>query len=493
MSDVPLSLSEVLAALSHALDLTEGQPPGHTMRSCLIGMRIAESLELAPLHRSHLFYALLLKDAGCSSNAAPVSEFFGSDDHTVKRNLKTVNWTRTPDAALYAIRNAARGTSLPARAQQVVRMARAGQEPAREFVRIRCERGADIARGLGFPDATARAIHALDEHWDGRGHPDGLRGRDIPLLGRICALAQTVEVFHAASGVSGAMQVARKRSGTWFDPDLVAVLSGIERDRAFWEQLAADDLEALVAASEPSPARSTAEDRALDGVAEAFAEIIDAKSPFTHRHSARVARVARALGQAVGLDDESCARLYRAGLLHDIGKLGVSNRILDKRGPLDASEREAMKRHPAHTHEILSRVNAFRDVVRPAARHHEKLDGSGYPWGFGARDLDIECRIMAVADIFEALTADRPYRSGMSAVEALAILRRESGDGVDPDVVHVLGRLVDERSVALDRGPDGGRLAQPGCGEDAAQPRVQSVQPTAFPGVEGARAEKSVP
>ena len=216
--------SEVLSALSFALDLVEGQPEGHTVRSCLVGMRIADRLGLDEERRSAPFYALLLKDAGCSSNASKMSTLFDADDIEAKKKVKTVDWTSLPYAALYAARTVSPEGSLLAKAGRMVEFAVRGQRASRDLIRIRCERGAEITRLMGFPEDTAQAIRGLDEHWDGRGRPDGLAGEEIPLLARICGLAQTVEVFLTERGPAAAEEVVRARSGRWFDPALAEVL-----------------------------------------------------------------------------------------------------------------------------------------------------------------------------------------------------------------------------------------------------------------------------
>ena len=184
----------MISALSYALDITEGQPPGHAIRSCVIGMRLADELGLPDGERSSLFYALLLKDAGCSSNAAKICKLFRADDLRLKQGVKTVDWTRFSENLIWAVRNAAPEGSPLARAATLVRLGLQQGTP-KEIFETRCERGADIARELGFSEPTAAAIRTLDEHWDGRGQPQGISGAEIPLLGRILCLAQTVEVF----------------------------------------------------------------------------------------------------------------------------------------------------------------------------------------------------------------------------------------------------------------------------------------------------------
>lgn len=441
-STARVGLSEVLSALSHALDLTEGQPLGHTVRSCLIGMRIAEQIGLPPADRSALYYAVLLKDAGCSSNAARMASLFGADDRAVKPRMKLVDWHRRVVLAIETARSAGLGGSILDRVRQFVSIARS-ENVTRDLIALRCERGADIARQLGFPPATSQAIRSLDEHWCGLGYPEGLAGEAIPLLSRIANVAQTAEAVNATHGPEEAIGVLRERRGSWFDPELVDVVASWRNDRAWWRRLITDDVAALVVAAEPAGRERLVDDDELDAVARAFADIIDAKSPYTYRHSAQVAHYARLVSRALGDDADEQRRMHRAGLLHDIGKLGVSNRILDKPGALTAAERQEVERHPKYTLSILSRVGAFGAFAWTAALHHEKLDGTGYPWGLGARQLDRSARILAVVDVYEALTSDRPYRAGMTHEKTLGILRGDATAGkVAAEIVEVLASVA---------------------------------------------------
>jgi HD-GYP domain-containing protein (c-di-GMP phosphodiesterase class II) len=436
-----LRLSEVVAALSYALDVADGHDLGHSVRTCVIGMRLADEAGLAVEERSALFYGLLLKDLGCSSNAAKVAALYRADDQSVKRAVKTVNHKRPPEAIRYIWRNAG-GSGLRKLTTAVGATVR-GPRIAQEMTRIRCERGAEIALLLDLPPETAEAIRCLDEHWDGRGHPTGLAGEEIPLLARILGLAQVVEVFHRAHGLERALEVAASRSGAWFDPSLVRVLEGLRPDAGFWVTLSDDDLAGRVASLEPPDRMLEADGDRLDRVAEGFALVIDAKSPFTFRHSERVAELAVGAGRLLGLDAAELRDVRRMGLLHDIGKLAVSNRILDKPGPLNDAERRLVAAHPAHTAAILARIPRFRELAATAAAHHEKLDGSGYHLGLRGDELSPAARLLAVADIFEALTADRPYRAALDEAEALALMFRDVGPKLCPAAFGALeARLV---------------------------------------------------
>jgi HD-GYP domain-containing protein (c-di-GMP phosphodiesterase class II) len=409
-------------------------------------MRLADALTLPPDDRTALYYALLLKDAGCSSNAARICALFGSDDHTIKPRLKLVDENRRAHVTVETFRSAGIGEPLWSRMRYFFGIART-ENVTHDLIQVRCERGADIARRLGFPDASADAIHSLDEHWNGRGHPEGLAGDAIPLLARIMNVAQTAEVFHRDAGIEGVEEVMRERSGTWFDPRLAREVLSWTSDRAFWDQLFSENPQEIATALEPRHDVRVLDESGLELVARAFADIIDAKTPFTYRHSSNVAAFACAIAEQFTNDPRELRRMRCAGLLHDVGKLGVSNRILDKNGPLEPDERTAVEAHPRFTWEILSRIDAFGDFAWLASVHHEKLDGSGYPWKLGADRLDTLARILVVADIYEALTADRPYRAGMTPDAAIAVLNRDRDEKLWGPAIDALGAAMLSRNV----------------------------------------------
>jgi HD-GYP domain-containing protein (c-di-GMP phosphodiesterase class II) len=442
-----IALSELIGALSGALDIGEGEPPGHAKRSCLIGMRLAEEIDMDGAARSDLFYALLLKDAGCSANAAHMSALFGADDQAAKRTSKLVNWSRPLNAFVWSLRTVAPGGSLKERTDRL-RAIRNEGTVTRKLMKARCHRGAEIARKLGFSEATAEAIRALDEHWDGRGQPLGLRGTEIPLAARILCLAQTVEVFHAARGVRAAYRVARHRSGEWFDPRLVVALGSFRSDAGFWDSLSDPDVSAV----EPADRVLTADEDRLDQIAEGFAAVIDAKSPWTHEHCDGVTSIALGIGALLGFGESALRELRRAALLHDLGKLSISNRVLDKPGALSDAELAAFKRHPLLTEQILGRVPSFGRLAAVASAHHERLDGSGYPRGLAGDELTMPMRVLAVADVYEALASDRPYRPAYPPEVALELMRAEVPARLDPDAFDALDSLMRRRTMAVELG-----------------------------------------
>ena len=190
-------------------------------------------------------------------------------------------------------------------------------------------------------------------------------------------------------------------------------------------------------------ARASEGHHQLDAIAKAFAAVIDAKSPYTHEHSQRVSGLAVSIGKRLGIKGPALVRLRRAALLHDIGKLGVPNRILDKRGSLTAAEWKVVHRHPQFTFEILDRVPMFREFAYDASCHHERLDGSGYFRQLSGRAISQTARILAVADIVDALAAARPYRGGLPTAQIVDMLRVERGSTLCADCVDAAVDVVD--------------------------------------------------
>src|SRR5580658_639224 len=271
-------VSQIISALSYALDLTEGRPMGHSVRSCMIGMRIAAEIGLSVDEQSDLYYALLLKDAGCSSNSSKLFHILSADEIRAKRDVKLTDWTRVGWESLqYAVSHVATGAPFLERVRTLVRVAATQQTESCELVKIRCERGASIARRIGFAEPTAQAIHSLDEHWNGGGYPDGLRGREIPLFSRIMNLAQTLEVFSFHRSPDAALDVARLRNKRWFDPDLVKAAASLAGAGKLWTGLDEAGTIEHALALEPEDRRLLANDETVENICQAFAEIIDAK------------------------------------------------------------------------------------------------------------------------------------------------------------------------------------------------------------------------
>ena len=210
----------------------------------------------------------------------------------------------------------------------------------------------------------------------------------------------------------------------------------------FWSTLRSEDLPRIIFDLEPAQQRAFVDEAYLDDIAAAFAQVIDSKSPYTSGHSERVTLFADLIAEQLGVSPEQRRWLRRAALLHDIGKLGVSNTILDKPAKLDDDEWVAMKKHTTLGEMILSRIAAFQDLAAIAGSHHEKLDGTGYPRGLKGAEISLEIRMVTTADIFDALTADRPYRAAMPVDKALSIMTEMVGTAIDPRCFEALKRAL---------------------------------------------------
>ncbi len=436
-----ITLSELLSALSHALDLTEGQPAGHCMRCSRIGVEIGREIGLAENELAELYYALLLKDLGCSSNAARICELYLTDDLSFKQDFKFIDGS-LPQALRFVLGHTGLKAGLAERFRAIVNIFQNGGEIARELIETRCHRGADIARRMRFSEPVAEGIKNLDEHWDGGGKPLGLRGMEIPVYSRIALMAQVIDVFHVSGGPDAALREAQNRSGTWFDPNLVTAFERVAARPAFWDGLRAQDQEGTPLSRTPDQAGVAVDEDYLDDIAAAFAQVVDSKSPYTAGHSERVTLFTDMVAEQLGFGAVQRRWLKRAALLHDIGKLGVSNTILDKPGKLDDAEWAAMRMHAAYSEAILSRVGAFRELAPIAGAHHERLDGKGYTRGISEDQICLETRIITTADIFDALTADRPYRAAMPITKALALMSGMVGTQIDASCFTALKRAL---------------------------------------------------
>ncbi len=435
-----LRLSELISALSHALDITEGQPEGHCSRCCWIGMQVGRRIGMSEDELWGLYYTLLLKDLGCSSNAARICELYMTNDLAFKHDFKTVG-DSLPQVLNFVLSHTGLRAPLAERFRAVLNILRNGKDLADELIQTRCQRGAEIARLLRFPESVAAGIYHLDEHYNGKGRPDGLAGEAIPLYSRIALLAQVTDVFHTSGGPQAVAEELQRRRGQWLDPELIDALLAVA-DADFWQQLAGGDIGPAVLALEPGSKLVPLDEDYLDDIAAAFGQVVDSKSPYTSGHSARVALYVDLMAETMGIGAERRRWLRRGALLHDIGKLGVSNSILDKPGKLDGDEWAAVQAHAMHTETILGRIDAFGELARIAGAHHERLDGKGYPRGLGAQDITLETRIITCADIFDATTAARPYRAAVPVDETLEIMEKTVGSAIDAECFAALKACI---------------------------------------------------
>jgi HD-GYP domain-containing protein (c-di-GMP phosphodiesterase class II) len=311
-----------------------------------------------------------------------------------------------------------------------------------------CLIAGELAGRLGLGEPLRDALLQVFERWDGRGDPGLLSGTEISRPVRVVQLADVVEVFHRQGGVDGAVAVARQRSGTQFDPEVVECFC--DGARELLAPLGEATTWDVVIDARPGLRRelSNAE---LDDALRAMADFADLKSPYTLGHSCAVADLATAAGRVCGLPEDEVRSLRTAGLVHGLGRLGIANTVWDKRGPLTAVERERVRLHPYLTERILSSSPALAATGALAAQHRERLDGSGYPRGLKASMLSAAARILAAADVYRAMLEPRPHRPARGAAEAAAELRAEvragrlDGEAVDA-VLAAAGHEITRRA-----------------------------------------------
>ena len=237
----------------------------------------------------------------------------------------------------------------------------------------------------------------------------------------------------------------QKLSGSFFDPKLVEAFISASQREVFWLTLESDNLHRYLNEYICSLQSEEIDLISLGHISELFAHIVDAKSPYTADHSLDVAKLSQFIATQIGLEPEVCTKIEIAGLLHDIGKLRIPDELLNKEGPLTDEEFSIIKTHASSRHQILSQVQGLEEIVEWASQHHEKLNGKGYPYHIKEKNISFPARIIAVADIFQALAQKRPYRTNLTPLKILEILQEKvtAGD-IDPDVVTVVQNNLQE-------------------------------------------------
>ena len=378
-------LIDLTVAFSRALDLVSPAVASHHVHVGFIAARLAERLGLPDRDRCELLLASLMHDAGAVPLKAALEGLMFEQDmdaHSRAGSVMLGTCPRLADAA------------------QLVRY---HHEPW-------CH-GSDA-------DAVPEAAHII--HMADRLDVQLRRGED------------------PAQQFPRALERLERGRSIMFRPEVLDALHDLTADPDFAAGLRAPECHLHTGAGE----RLEEETLDPDGIisfSSLFSLVIDSRSPFTATHSSGVAETARLLGRWAGFNGTQSKSLYVAGLLHDIGKLGVPLDILEKPGRLDDEEMRLMRRHAEHSMDILASVPGFTKVATWGALHHERMDGSGYPYGLAGDDLPLPARIVAVADVFTAIAEDRPYRGGMPPDAARAVLREQARDGkLDADLVDLL-------------------------------------------------------
>ncbi|HKR71926.1 MAG TPA: HD domain-containing phosphohydrolase [Streptosporangiaceae bacterium] len=420
-----VTLAELLAVLSLAADLGMGQPMEHVLRQCLIALRIAERLGVDEAEREVVYYSALVAWVGCHVDAYEQAKWFG-DDTALKTDFRLTDFATAASRPLFMLRHLGAGRPVSERTRLGMAFLGEGRRAAEAMLDNHWMAADDLAARLGMAQRVRDSVEQTFERWDGKGVPKGASGAEILLAARLVSLADVVEVFHRAGGLDAAVEVARQRRGTQFDPELVDLFTA--EAKVLCEGLDEQGTWDAVIAAEPALGVRLGHAE-VESALEAIADFTDVKSPYTIGHSRGVADLAGAAAGALGLDDAVARQVRMAGLVHDLGRLGVPNSIWDKEGTLSHAETERVRMHPYLTERMLTSSPGLKPLAAIAVQHHERMDGSGYPRGLSGGAISPEGRLLAAADFYHSRTESRPHRPAAGPDEAAAQMRAEAKAG----------------------------------------------------------------
>jgi HD-GYP domain-containing protein (c-di-GMP phosphodiesterase class II) len=390
IKDPVVLLQNLVLSLSDALDLVHLVAVDHQLRVACIALRLAHPAGRPPEEQADLLYAAALHDIGLLSVEEKIGLMQG-DVEDLDRHVRF-------------------GAELLSRFDPF--------RTAAEIVRYHHKPwgAADGWDGVpGTVRVSANAVHLADT-------VERMIRRDAGILG------QAPRIAAAVNGMKGER----------FSPDLVDAFLGLSGVESFWLDAVSPQVSSVIAGMVEWP-RVTLRMDGLEQIGQILSSIVDFRSSYTASHSSGVAASAEALGRRLFFEDRECRLLRIAGHLHDLGKVAVPNAILEKAGRLSTAEFDAIRGHAYHTYRILANIGGFEEITQWAAFHHERMDGNGYPFHHKGEALPLGSRIMAAADVFAALTEDRPYRDGVGREETTGILREFASNGaLDPRIVSVL-------------------------------------------------------
>jgi HD-GYP domain-containing protein (c-di-GMP phosphodiesterase class II)/DNA-binding CsgD family transcriptional regulator len=421
-------LADLLAAVSVATDLGMGQEPEKAIRACLVATALARQLGTGEAGVADVYYTALLRHLGCTATAHEEA-YLGGDELVSRPAAERADFGNPREGVLLLLQ-LGRGTGVD-RVRYLARGLRSGRKGDQAILTGLCEVGARLAERLGLGSGVRDGLYQAFERWDGTGTPQGLAADDICLPARLAEVAHQVVIFDRLGGPEAAVTVVGRRAGGWFDPRVAEafVRSGAD----ILDEVGSRDVWEAVLEAEPAPWRTVGIE-GLDGVARALADMVDLKSPYLLGHSSEVAALSERAAAALGFDPEQVADLRRAALLHDLGRVAVSNAVWEKPAALSTTEWERVRLHPYQSERILARSRVLAPLARTAGMHHERLDGSGYHRGAGGAQVPAAARVLAAADAFQAMTQDRPHRRGLAPQAAAAALAEEARAGrLDPE------------------------------------------------------------
>jgi HD-GYP domain-containing protein (c-di-GMP phosphodiesterase class II) len=402
---------------------------------------------------SDTYYLAFLWHVGCTADAQDFAAWVGGDDIAFRSVSAALPSASVPETFRHMVDYVGKGRPFPQRLGLVTAMLVGGQRRFRQVVANHCDAAVILARRLGLRPEVGVGLGQLFERWDGKGEPAGVGGEQLSPAFRVVQVAHDVVIFERLRDRDAATAVVRQRRGGAYDPAVCdAFIAHVRAPLA--ESLTGsvwnDALEA-----EPAPPLCIPEFR-LDELTLAFAEFADLKSPFMVGHSSGVARLAETAAQALGWPQNERTALRRAALLHDLGRTGVPNGVWDKPGRLSPVEFERVRLHPYYTERILLHSSVLAPLIASAGAHHERLDGSGYHRGSAAPQLPLPARLIAAADVYQAMTQRRPHRPPLAPEEARRQLMGEVETGrLDRTMVNALFEVAGVHPMPRQEGPAG--------------------------------------
>jgi HD-GYP domain-containing protein (c-di-GMP phosphodiesterase class II) len=415
--------AEIVVALSRATELAMGQPADFALRSCVLAVDLVRALGMGPEDAREAFYLALMRYVGCNAETYALAALFG-DEIMLRRALAPIDLAKPSELVPLLLRliTGARGDMPPAsRLWSVLGALARSKAVSADVLNGHCEVAERFGARLGFDARIVRNLGQLYARWDGKGIPQGLKGEAILPAVRVVTLAQDAITLFDACGSERCVAILKERRGRIYDPHMVdRFVANVAR---FIDALAARHSWQAVLALEPQP-HGLLTGTAIDEMYLALADFIDIKSPFTSGHSRSVAELAEAAARTFGLPQGDVDRLWRAGLVHDFGQVGVSTAILIKQGALSESEWEKMRLHPYHAERILAGLPQLVELAALAGCHHERLDGSGYHRGTRGDALSPSAKILAVAEAYQSMIEHRSYRPAMSPQAASAAIQQ---------------------------------------------------------------------
>jgi HD-GYP domain-containing protein (c-di-GMP phosphodiesterase class II) len=426
-------LADLLAGLSRLADLGFGLPMGTALRSSVLATRLARSLGLPTDETRAAFYAALLHHVGCPGFAHETAVLFG-DELVANRAAGRTNSADPRSLVTTFLPALMAGRPARERARVAIAAITKVARWADEYTTTACELARDCALRLELPEGVQTSLFHVYDLWRGRQRPDRLSGEDIPIGARVARLTGIAALFESIGDIELALDAVRRRAGGMLDPGLAARFLD---DAADWfRDLPAADAREVLLDLEPKPLVMVSD---LRRVGEVFGDLADIKSPYFLGHSRGVAALAVGAARRLDLPEQTTTDLEIAALLHDVGRVAVTNAVWDKRGPLSTDEWEAVRLHPYRSERILAGSGELIRLAPLVGRHHERLDGSGYHRGCRQEELSMPARILAAADRYRTLTERRPHRAARQPDQARQHLLDEAASGtLDGDAVRAV-------------------------------------------------------